>query len=99
MFAGNQPYNVALINTWSIKAEIGDGGKVTLSSWGNSNDRLQITQIDGDEYYPNVFMIEDLGYITYKTFLLCYKYTEPNGSSTIVKERLRLEYKPNLDKK
>jgi len=101
MFAGNQSFNASLINNWSLRVEIAqDGRKVTISSWGDSPDRVQVTQIDDDEYYPNIFFVEDLGYITYKTFLLCYEYREPfTGVVRVMKERLRLEYKPLLDKK
>ena len=101
LFAGNQPFTddwTAVVN-WSIRVEVASDGRLAISAWKDTPTGVTIRQIDGDEYYPNIFKIEDFGYIAYKTFLLCYEYKEPfTGVVSIMKERLRLEYKPNQDK-
>jgi len=102
MFAGNQTFNNALTSVvnWSIKVEIAEDGRLTITPWKDTPTGVKVRQIDDDEYYPNIFKIEDLGYIVYKTFFLCYEYDEPfTGVTNTMKERLRLEYKPNQDKK
>ncbi len=52
---------------------------------------LKVTQIDGDDLYPNTYAIVDDGFNVYKTFLLHYYYTI--GSDTYeMKEELRIKY-------
>lgn len=64
--------------------------KVTIKPYRD----LQVTQIDGDEYYPNTYAIIDDGFNVYKTFLLHYYYTI--GDTTYeMKEELRIKYIEN----
>ncbi|WP_080904454.1 BT_3044 domain-containing protein [Parabacteroides sp. Marseille-P3160] len=89
IMAGNETYesNISVFNKSAIILEIGDDNKVTIYPYKN----IEVTQIDGDKDFPNIFKIEDDGYRTYKTFLLRYNYKIGNTSYEM-KEELRLEY-------
>ncbi len=67
---------------------IGDDDKVQISSYGT----IEVTQLDGDEYFPNIAMMEDTGFKTYKTFLLHYSYKGSDGNEYTIKEELRFEF-------
>lgn len=70
--------------------EIGENNHVTITPV----KELQITQIDGDPEYPNIYRIDDDGYKRYHAFLLHYSYK--SGSDTYeMREELRLEIKDN----
>jgi hypothetical protein len=69
--------------------EIGNDNKVKLESYKN----MEIKQIEGDPDFPNVVVLEDDGFKTYKTFLLYYSYKSSGGTIYNIKEELRLEYK------
>ena len=89
MMAGNEVYKselVTLINM-AVVLEVDNDNKVTISSYQN----LDVKQIDGDSEYPNIFRIEDDGFNTYKTFLLCYEYTL-NGVTYKMREEIRLQF-------
>lgn len=81
------------INKWSLRIEVGEDGKLSIEPWDKSQFGLNITQIDGDEDFPNKFMIEDDGYKKHKTFLLRYDYVDPDdGVSYEMSEELRIPY-------
>jgi hypothetical protein len=74
------------INRTAIVLQIDESNRVHISAWKD----IEVEQIDGDPEYPNVFMIEDTGYKTYKTFLLRYDYVY-DGVRHEMQEELRLE--------
>lgn len=83
----------ALIDKWSLRIVVGEDNKVTVLPWNTSEFGMKVTQIDGDEDYPNVFTIVNDGYNTYKTFLLHYSYIDPDDSKTYeMWEELRLSF-------
>ncbi|MDR2954958.1 MAG: DUF1735 domain-containing protein [Prevotella sp.] len=86
---GTEPYksDIATFNKSAIVLEIHDDNKVTITPYRNAN----VTQIDGDPDFPNIFRTEDDGFKTYKTFLLRYNYVV-NGITYEMKEELRLQY-------
>ncbi len=89
IIAGNETYasDVSVFNKAAIILEISDDNKVTISPYKN----VEVHQIDGDPDFPNIFMVEDDGFKTYKTFLLKYGYKVDNEVYEI-KEELRLEF-------
>jgi len=89
----NDNSNVHIFNWYSMVLTISDKNKVTISPYKN----VEITQIDGDELYPNKVVLENVLRKTYKTFLLCYSYKASDGRTYIMKEELRLEYKEDPD--
>jgi hypothetical protein len=100
VIAGNETFaaNKNTIDATSIVIEVADepdaAGEysVKITPW----KEIQVTQVDGDPSYPNVFKIEDLGYAVYKTFLLRYDYVY-NGTTYQMQEELRLEFNPNKE--
>ena len=98
IFAGIQPFEKRLdrIEEWAMRLTMDDDGNVTITPWGkNSRFALNVTQIDGDEDYPNVFRLIDDGWGNiFKTFLLCYEYVDrSNGVTYRMQEELRIEHK------
>ncbi|HBG40918.1 MAG TPA: hypothetical protein DDW85_05850 [Porphyromonadaceae bacterium] len=89
IMAGNEKYesDINLFNKFAIVLEIAEDNKITISSYKN----VEVTQVDGDKDYPNIFKVEDDGFKTYKTFLLRYNYKSGN-SVYEMKEELRLEF-------
>ena len=90
IMAGNEAYasNINTFNRAAIVVTVGEDNKLTITPYKN----IQVTQINGDPDFPNVFKIEDDGFKTYKTFLLRYNYV--SGNTTVeFKEELRLEFK------
>ncbi|MDR1114941.1 MAG: DUF4361 domain-containing protein [Tannerella sp.] len=76
------------INRTAIVVEVNEeDGHVTITPWKD----IVVTQVHGDPDYPNIFKIENDGYKSYKTFLLCYDY-EYEGITVSMQEELRLEY-------
>ncbi|KAA6343048.1 hypothetical protein EZS27_009240 [termite gut metagenome] len=101
IFVGNTNLESKEINIikWSIRLTMDDDGHVTITPWDTSFRGVKVTQIDGDPEYPNVFSITDDGYKTYKTFLLCYRYADPDdGTAYLMREELRIEYKEEKNK-
>lgn len=101
IFAGIKPFqaNESLINKWSIRIVVAEDNSVTILPWNTSEFGMKITQIDDDPDYPNIFKIEDTGFKTYKTFLLCYEYVDPDDGKTYqMKEELRLEFNEREEK-
>jgi len=92
MLAGtelNDNFNENIYNWYSVVMNIGNDNRITIEPYKN----LEMTQIDGDPDYPNRVILEDDGFKTYKTFLLCYSYKASDGVTYIMKEELRFEYK------
>ncbi|MCE4565933.1 DUF4361 domain-containing protein [Maribellus sp. CM-23] len=88
MVAGNETFvsKEAAIKETSIILEVAEDNSVTIKPYGS----IQVTQLDDDDKYPNVFMVED--YYGQKTnvFLLAYEYTI--GSVTkVMKERVEMQ--------
>jgi len=89
VMAGNETYepDVNVFNRLAIVLEIAEDNKITIAPYKN----VEVTQIDGDKDFPNIFKVEDDGFKTYKTFLLRYNYKSGN-SIYEMKEELRLEF-------
>jgi len=90
LMVGNETYesNIAMLNQKAIVLDIDTlTNKVTILPYRT----VKVNQIDGDSLYPNIFKIEDDGYYTYKTFLLCYEYTI-NNVTRLIKEELRFKF-------
>lgn len=94
IMAGNETYeaNVNTFNKFAIVLEIDDNNNVFISPYGN----IEVTQVNSDPDFPNIFKIEDDGFKTYKTFLLRYDYKSGNTVYEM-KEELRLEFDENED--
>jgi hypothetical protein len=92
--AGNELYEskIVTLRKGAIVLEINPDYTVKIKPYAN----LDVSQIDGDPDYPNIFFVEDDGFKTYKTFLLHYRYNF-NGTEKVMKEELRLEFNKNLD--
>lgn len=88
--AGNEKYesNVKLLNKSAIILDISEEGKIKISPYKD----IEVTQIDGNPEFPNIFKIENDGFFTYKTFLLCYEYKGSDGVIYQIKEELRMAY-------
>jgi len=92
IMAGNEAYaaNVDVFNKAAIVITVRADNKLAIAPYKN----IQVTQVDGDPDFPNVFRIEDDGFKTYKTFLLRYDYRVAGSSTTVeMKEELRLEFR------
>lgn len=91
VMAGSEIFEAekSVINKGAIIIEVGDDNKVKILPYKN----IEVTQVDGNEEFPNIFMIEDDGFKTYKTFLLSYKY-KYDGVEYEMTEELRMEYNP-----
>jgi len=85
----NDNASIHIFNWYSMTMTIGDDNKVKLEPYKT----LEMTQIDGDVDFPNKVILENDGFKTFKTFLLCYSYKHSDGVSYKIKEELRLEYK------
>lgn len=91
IMAGTETYlsDIEKFNKYAIILEIDENDKVHVKPYGN----IQVTQVDNDLEYPNIFKIEYDGYRYYKTFLLRYNYTSDNKNYQL-KEELRLQFDP-----
>lgn len=88
MTAGTESFesDVDKINKTSMILEVGEDNHVTIKPYKD----IEVTQIDGDAKYPNIFKVEESFGHTYNVFLLSYRYTL-NGKSRTMQEELRLE--------
>ena len=100
IFAGNTPFSDEFedIEKWAIRLSMDDEGRVTISPYSNDRNAMKVTQIDGDEEYPNVFKVMDDGWGNlYKTFLLYYEYVDPTDNLTYsIKEELRIGHQKTV---
>lgn len=85
----NDNADVNIYNWYSLILTIGNNDKVQIAPYSN----IPVTQIDGDDEFPNIAFLEDDGFKTYKTILLCYSYLSKDGKMYNIKEELRLEFK------
>ena len=94
IMAGNELYEskITTLRKGAIVLEINPDYTVKIKPYAN----LDVSQIDGDTGFPNIFFVENDGFKTYKTFLLHYRYNF-NGTEKVMKEELRLEFNKNLD--
>ena len=74
------------INQTSIILEVGEDNHVKILPYKD----IEVTQIDGDSKYPNIFKVEKSFGHTYNVFLLSYRYTI-DGKTIVMQEELRLE--------
>ncbi len=88
MVAGNETFvsKESAIRETSIILEVAEDNSVTIKPYGS----IQVTQLDDDDKYPNVFMVED--YYGQKTnvFLLAYEYTIGDVTKEM-KERVEMQ--------
>ena len=88
MVAGNEAFvsKESAIKETSIILEVAEDNSVTIKPYGS----IQVTQLDDDDKYPNVFMVED--YYGQKTnvFLLAYEYTIGDVTKEM-KERVEMQ--------
>jgi hypothetical protein len=78
---------VDVINAGAILLTVDENDSVRIDSWKD----IEVTQINDDPEYPNIFYIHDDGYNTYKVFLLRYDYFY-DGVTYQIQEELRLEF-------
>lgn len=81
-----------VLNKGAIVLEVEEDNSVSVHPYRD----IEVTQIDGDEEYPNIFKIVDDGFKTYKTFLIHYRYRF-DGKEYEMKEELRLEFNPDVE--
>ena len=96
------------IPKWSMRIKIADEGiagspvrPVTIEAWDKSHLGIEVEQVDdenfdGNDRYLNTYELVDDGFgKLFRTFRLCYDYTNPDdGTKYRIWEELRLEYKP-----
>lgn len=88
VIAGTESYasNETSIANTSMILDVASDNKVTIRPYKN----LKITQVDGNERYPNTFQVEEFFGRKFNVFLLSYTYTI--GNNTIqMQEELRME--------
>jgi hypothetical protein len=79
---------VNVINEGSILLTVDENNNVRIDPWKN----IEVTQVNDDPEYPNIFYTHDDGYNTYKIFLLRYDYVY-GGTTYSMQEELRIEFK------
>lgn len=89
IMVGNEAFesDVNILNQLAIVLTVGDDNKVTITPYRH----VEVTQVDGDKDFPNIFMVEDDGFKTYKTFLLRYNF-KIGDTNYEMKEELRMEF-------
>lgn len=90
VIAGTESFQgrVDHIANTSITLDVAADGKVTIKPYEN----IQVTQVDGDERYPNVFRVEESFGRRFNVFLLSYDYVIGNTTRRM-QEELRQEIK------
>ncbi len=90
VIAGTESFQgrVDHIANTSITLDVAADGKVTIKPYKN----IQVTQVDGDERYPNVFRVEESFGRRFNVFLLSYDYVIGNTTRRM-QEELRQEIK------
>jgi len=91
VIAGTESFEskVDHLNKTSIVLEVNPAdGRITIKPYKD----LQVTQIDGDTRYPNVFRVEESFGRKFNVFLLSYTYVL-NGTTRHMQEELRVEIK------
>lgn len=88
MIAGNETFvsTVEALNANSLILEVGEDNSVTIKPYGS----IQVTQLDGDDRYPNVFMVEEAYGQKTNVFLLSYEYKIGNVTK-VMQERVEMQ--------
>jgi len=88
VIAGTESFesNVAHIDKTSIVLEVGTDSTITIKPYKDIN----VTQLNGNSRYPNVFRTEESFGRKFNVFLLSYEYTI-NGTKRHMQEELRIE--------
>ena len=88
VIAGTESFesDVNHINKTAIILEVEENNHVKIKPYKD----IDVTPIEGDSKYPNIFRVEESYGHTYNVFLLSYRYTI-NGKSRVMQEELRLE--------
>ncbi|SFC48344.1 protein of unknown function [Parapedobacter composti] len=88
MIAGNETYQSteASIAKTAIILEVDEENRVSIKPYGN----IQVTQLNNDPMYPNIFRVEEAFGRRTNVFLLSYEYTI-DGATKIMKERVELQ--------
>jgi hypothetical protein len=73
----------------AIVLEVGEDNHVTIRPYGT----IWMEQIEGDDDYPNKYMVEDDGFKLYNNFRIHYRYRIGDDEIYEMKEELRLEIK------
>ena len=90
----NDNLDTEIFKKHSLELVIGSDNKITIRP---ISEYLTVTQIDDDEEFPNVVLLNNDRFNYYKTFLLCYSYLHSDGRTYIMKEELRTSYIPDPD--
>lgn len=88
MIAGNETFvsTVEALEMNSVILEVAEDSTVTIKPYGS----IQVTQLDGDPKYPNLFVVEEAYGQKTNVFLLSYEYTI--GTVTkVMKERVEMQ--------
>ena len=88
MVAGNETFvsTVEALEMNSVILEVAEDSTVTIKPYGS----IQVTQLDGDPKYPNMFLVEEAYGQKTNVFLLSYEYTI--GTVTkVMKERVEMQ--------
>lgn len=88
MIAGNETFvsTVEALEMNSVILEVAEDSTVTIKPYGS----IQVTQLDGDPKYPNMFLVEEAYGQKTNVFLLSYEYTI--GTVTkVMKERVEMQ--------
>jgi len=88
MIAGNETFqsNEASIKKTSIILEVDEDNKVTIKPYKD----IEVTQIDNDPLYPNIFKVEEAYGRKINVFLLSYEY-KIGKVTNIMKERVEMQ--------
>lgn len=88
MIAGNETFvsTVEALEMNSVILEVAEDSTVTIKPYGS----IQVTQLDGDPKYPNLFVVEEAYGQKTNVFLLSYEYTI--GTVTkVMQERVEMQ--------
>lgn len=88
VIAGNETFvsTVEALEMNSVILEVAEDSTVTIKPYGS----IQVTQLDGDPKYPNMFLVEEAYGQKTNVFLLSYEYTI--GTVTkVMKERVEMQ--------
>lgn len=88
MIAGNETFvsTVEALEKNSVILEVAEDSTVTIKPYGS----IQVTQLDGDPKYPNLFVVEEAYGQKTNVFLLSYEYTI--GTVTkVMQERVEMQ--------
>ena len=105
LFCGTKTYNAdddpqQAIPKWSMLIVINDDGTLTIEPWDKSHLGIAVKQVvndifDVNDRYLNTYELIDDGFgKLFRTFRLCYDYTDPEDKLEYrIWEELKLEYR------